>query len=154
MIKKFLVSAFLMPIISCSSDTNGTFNTEELISSKQEKIYINTLNWGVTDDNQISAVSSDKNRLIEKADTLNTVKGLEPFIYTFKNDTLNLYFDGEVTYDVKEKFKTIKINLISLDKKEYQKSREKAYKNEEGYCTVPKRQQRDYPSDMPKPPSN
>lgn len=152
--RTFLVIASLMVLTGCSWDRNGTFNSEELVSGQQEKIYINTLNWGITDDQQISAVSGNRNRLLEKADTLNTVKGLEPFIYTFKKDTLNLYFDGQVNYHMKEKFKTIQVNLISLDKKEYAKNREKAYKNDDGYCTVPKQKKTEYPSDMPKPPGN
>ncbi len=146
----FLISMFIMAITGCSSSGNGTFNTEELVSSKQEKIYINTLNWCVTDNNQIFSVSSDRNKLLKKGDTLNAVKGLEPFIYTFKKDTLNLYFDGQVNYSITEKFKT----FIALDKKEFAKDREKVYKNEDGYCTVPKSKKKDYPSDMPKPPSN
>ncbi|PWG77985.1 hypothetical protein DDR33_24620 [Pararcticibacter amylolyticus] len=144
-----------MVVMSCSSNLDDTFNSEVLVSSKLEKVYINTLNWGLTDDNQLSAISSNVDKLRKRSDTLGTVKGLEPFIYTFKTDTLSLYFDGEITYQVQDHFKTIHIKYIVLNKKEYRELRTKAYNNEEGYHSVPKRPtQVGLPADMPKPPSN
>jgi len=59
--KMFLVSVGLMAVMSCSPGLDDTFNSEVLISNKGEKIYINTLNWGLTDDHQLSAISSDVN---------------------------------------------------------------------------------------------
>ncbi len=142
----------LMAVMSCSSNLDDTFNSEILVSSKLEKVYINTLNWGLTDDNQLSAISSNVNKLRRRSDTVGTLKGLEPFIYTFKGDTLSLYFDGKITYQVKDNFRTIPIKHIVLNKKEYEALRTKAYNNEEGYHSVPKRPtQAGLPADMPKP---
>ncbi len=153
--KMFLVSVGLIAVMSCSPSLDDTFNSEVLISNKGEKIYINTLNWGLTDDHQLSAISSDVNKIRKRSDTVGTVKGLEPFIYTFKGDTLSLYFDGKITYQVKDIFRTIHIKYIVLNKKEYRGVRTMAYNNEEGYRSVPKRPtQVGLPADMPKPPSN
>lgn len=153
MVKMVLISIGLIISQSCTPIISDTFNSEVLISSKEEKIYINTLNWGLTDDYQISAVSSNKNKVQKRSDTVNVVKGLEPFIYAFKNDTLTLYFDGDVTYYIGEKFNTIDVNYKSLNTIEYRILQEKAYKNKDGYYSVPKRVKQNYPSDMPKPPS-
>jgi hypothetical protein len=153
MIKLCLAAFSLVVNMGCSSDVKDTFNSEELISSKGERVYINTLNWGVTDDYQISAISNNKDKVRERSDTLNVVKGLEPFIYTFRNDTLTLYFDGEVNYKIKGDFETIHVNYIPLNKKAYKEIRTKAYNNEGGYYSVPKGKKTSYPSDMPKPTS-
>ena len=150
----FLIVIGLLISQSCSPSMNDTFNSEVLTSSKQEKIYINTLNWGLIDDYQISAVSSNENKVQKRTDTSNVVKGLEPFIYSFENDTLNLYFDGKVSYYIKEKFKTVHVNYIALNPKGYRAIQGKSYENKDGYHSVPKRKKQDYPSDMPKPPSN
>lgn len=154
MVKVFLISIGLIISQSCTPIMNDTFNSEVLISSKMEKIYINTLNWGMTDDYQISAISSNRDKVQKRSDTRNTVRGLEPLIYVFKNDTLSLYFDGKVTYYIKEKFNTIHVNYKALNNAEYRFIQEKAYQNNDGYHLVPKRIKQNYPSDMPKPSSN
>lgn len=146
------LTAFVLVIImGCASGLNDTFNSEVLASSDGEKIYVNTLNWGITDDHQITAISANKDKARERSDTTDVVKGLEPFLYTFKDDTLSLYFDGNINYKVKNKFKTIYVKYVSLDKKRYREVKAKAYNNEEGYFTVPKYKKPNYPSDMPKP---
>lgn len=145
------VLIFLM-FLGCSSTVKDTFNSTELISSKGEKIYINSLNWGVTDDNQITAISSNKEKIKDRTDTVDIAKGLEPFFYSFKNDNLKLYFNNEVSYKLKEQFKTISVSYIALSAKEYRNIRQKAYVND-GYYSIPKREKIDYPLDMPKAPS-
>lgn len=139
-------------LFSCSSPVIDTFNSKELISSKGEKIYINSLNWGATDDNQITAISSNKEKVKERSDTLEAVKGVEPFIYSFKNDSLKLFFHNEIIFEVKENFKTIHVIYIVLRAKEYNNIRQKAYNNDE-YHSVPIREKKVSPSDMPKSPS-
>jgi hypothetical protein len=147
--KKVLI--FLM-FLSCASTVQDTFNSIELISSKGEKIYINSLNWGFTDDNQITAISSNKERVKDRTDTLDVAKGLEPFFYSFKNDNLKLFFNNEISYKLKEHFKTINVSYIVLRAKEYNSIRQKAYNND-GYYSIPRREKTVYPSDMPKAPS-
>lgn len=142
----------LLMLLSCSSAVKDTFNSVELISSKGEKIYVNSLNWGVTDDNQITAISGNKEKVKDRADTLYVTKGLEPFIYNFKTDTLKLFFNKEINYKCNEIFRTISVSYIVLGTKEYNDIRQKAYKNEL-YRTVPMREIVSYPSDMPKAPS-
>lgn len=138
----------LLVFLSCSPSVEDTFNSIELTSSKGEKIYINSLNWGVTDDYQITAISSRKDRVRERIDTLGVAKGLEPFFYSFDKDTLKLFFNNSVTYEIKENFKTIAVEYLVLNAKNYKDIRQKAYENK-GYYSIPKREKVDYPSDMP-----
>jgi len=145
------VFVFLI-FLSCSPTIKDTFNSIELISSKGEKIYINSLNWGVTDDSQITSISVNKERVKVRTDTIDVVKGLEPFFYSFKNDSLKLYFNNEVSYKLNVHFKTIGVSYIALNAKEYRSIRNKAYIND-GYFCIPKREKIDYPSDMPKSPT-
>ncbi|MBC7410093.1 MAG: hypothetical protein H7339_17045 [Arcicella sp.] len=134
--------------LGCSSNVKDTFNSVELTSSKGEKLYVNSLNWGVTDDHQITAISSRKDRVRERTDTLGVAKGLEPFLYSFNNDTLRLFFNNSKTYEIKEKFKTITVKYLVLNAKNYKNLRQKAYDNN-GYYAIPKRENVDYPADMP-----
>lgn len=124
--------------ISCTSSVQDTFNSKELVSSKGEKIYINSLNWGVTDDNQLTIISSNRERLKDRKDDANAAKGLEPFIFRFKNDSLHLYFLNERTYTINEKFKSINVSYVILGYKDYNRIRAKAYENDE-YSAVPDR---------------
>jgi len=150
---KFALTIFVSAaVVSCSTAINDTFNSEELVSSKGEKIYVNTLNWGITGDYQISAISANKDKIRDPLDTLGTVKGLEPFFYSFKNDTLSLYFNHTIRYRLQDNFKTIHVNYIVLDSEMYQEARTKAYNNQENYYSVPTRGNINYPADMPKPP--
>lgn len=144
--------AFLAVFVGCSPLVKDTFNSQELSSSRGEKIYINSLNWGMTDDYQMSVVTHDSKKLTDRSDSVDAVGGLEPFFYSFNNDTLKLFFDGRVTYTSTEEFKTIVVRYIPVDRQEFQTIREKAYKND-GYHSVPMRRDPDYPPDMPKPPS-
>jgi len=141
----------LFILLSCSSTIKETFKSVKLTSSKGENIYVNSLNWGVTDDSQITVISSSMKRLKNESDTLDIAKGLEPFIYSFKNDSLKLYFNNNVSYKVKESFKTISISYIILNPQEYKNIRQRAYVND-GYYSIPKREKINYPSDMPKGP--
>ncbi|GAA4779414.1 hypothetical protein GCM10023231_02730 [Olivibacter ginsenosidimutans] len=120
-------------------------------SSKKEKIYVNTLNWGVTDDHQISAISLNADKVRDRSDTVGSVKGLDPFVYRFKDDTLTLYFDGEVNYRLLDKMKTVFVRYQTLDKGKYRTVYAKAINRIDGYSTVPPRKDVDYPSDMPLP---
>lgn len=149
MIIRFAIIAIF--VTSCLPRTD-TFNSEMLSSSKGEKIYINSLNWGVTNDHQMSVITKTPKRLKERSDTINVAYGLDPFIYRFENDTLKLFFEDSITCSVKEKFKTIIIESLVMDSKGFDKIRMKAYSND-GYYSVPKTVQPNYPSDMPKPPS-
>lgn len=133
---KFL---FFLAVQGCSLGWRDTFNSTVLESSKNEKLYVNTLNWGVTDDHQISAISLDADKLRDRSDTLGSIEGLDPFIYRFKDDTLTLYFDGEANYHLSDEIKTIYVNYRALDKAQYNTTYLKAMHNIEEYRTVPKR---------------
>src|SRR4051812_30034374 len=119
---KILVTTFILLIcmISCSAQ-QGTFVSKQLKSSKGEILYINSINWGVTDDNQLTVITKNKNELKAVEDTLGAVYGLQPFIYKFKDDTFNLYFINRISYKVSAVFETIKIKYSILSPEEYNK---------------------------------
>ena len=114
---------------------SGCFNTfedsarfKEIVSSKGEKAYIKSINWGVTDDKQVTIITSDIEKMKTRADTIGSVHIFDPFLYCFKNDTLTLVFSEEQTYEIKEKFNTIKVKYIIVGFSEFWKM-----KNEPGY---------------------
>ncbi|MBD1422577.1 hypothetical protein [Sphingobacterium chuzhouense] len=87
---------FIISILIYSSscvDPKDTFISRELISSKDEKLYINTLNWGMTGDKQYTVITKDPTRLRERKDIIGGVDGLSPFVYKFANDTLTIYYN-------------------------------------------------------------
>ena|ERR1044071_3868152 len=140
----------LISVVRCSSTFEGTWYSSELISSRGERIYINSLNWGVTGDYQVSVITKDKKRLSDRSDTLGTVKGFEPFIYSFKNDTLQLFFDHSDYYRIDEKFNSITVIYRVVKGKENLVLYQKATHNL-GYHCVPMRKEKNYPNDMPAP---
>lgn len=151
MTSRLLIGLFLAWIFGCSPLYEDTFNSREIVSSKGEKIYINSLNWGMSDDYQISIVTGNPNKLKERSDSVNSVKGLEPFIYTFKNDTLELFFKNRIRYRVEEQFNSVFVKYTLLKPKEYSKIRIRSNDNDD-YYSVPMKKRVDYPPDMPKPP--
>ncbi|WP_316820380.1 hypothetical protein [Pedobacter gandavensis] len=65
-----------------------------LILSQNNKstIYIKTKNWGVTDDYQLTVVSTSPEKEFEPDSTKEMIfKGLEPFLYKSNKDTLCLF---------------------------------------------------------------
>jgi hypothetical protein len=150
---KFKFSIIILSLAlfgSCNSNLEGTLNHEELTSSKGEKIYINSLNWGVTDDSQITSITNQSED-IKSTDTIESIKGLEPFIYKFEKDILKLYFKDSISYTVKKKFNHIRIEYQKLNAKKYNEIYKRAIENDE-FHLVPKRVKTDYPADMPKGP--
>jgi hypothetical protein len=146
-----LLTIVFFQFISCTPVFKDTFNSVVLTSSKGEKLYINSINWGVTGDYQRTIITKDKDALKSREYHKKYIERLEPFYYSFHEDTLKLYFDGEVTYKTEEMFKTIRIEYIELESRKFDKLRIKAYEND-GYFTIPKRVKKDMPSDMPPPP--
>lgn len=68
-----------------------TYNSVELISTKNQKLFIKSKNWGVTGDSQITIITNDEEREFEIDSTKQIIsKGLEPFLYKVSNDTLFL----------------------------------------------------------------
>ena len=151
---KYFWLIILIFLYNCSPVVEDFFESTELVSSKNEKIYINTVLWGVTSDYQATIISTDKNKLKNnRNDTIGTTRRFSPFIFNFKNDTLNLYFKEEITYKINEQFNTIHVNYIALDDSAYNVIYNNAYVNK-GYFLVPKHKKTEYPSDMPKPPKS
>lgn len=118
-LNKFLVIISSLTLLSSCVEMHDTFQTKRLVSSKGEKIYINTLNWGMTDDYQYTIISKDSNRLKERKDTIGGISGLTPFIYRLKDDTLTVFLQDGNKMDIKEEFETIELNYVFLNNKDY-----------------------------------
>jgi hypothetical protein len=129
-----ILTAFLLN--SCI-EIHDTFQSKKLVSSKGEKFYINTLNWGMTDDNQYTVISKDFNRLKERGDTIGGISGLTPFVYKFSNDTLTLVFPKGTKIKINKEFDTIELNYLSVENGGYMELLSKAIQGEGGYHLVP-----------------
>jgi hypothetical protein len=123
-----IIILFAVLFSSCFNALVDSSRCKEIVSSKGEKVYIKSINWGITDDKQATIITSNIKKLNTRTDTIGTVQILDPFLYRFKNDTLTLIFSEEKTYEIKEKFKTIKIKYIVVEFSEFWRM-----KNESGY---------------------
>jgi hypothetical protein len=145
----YLILTFLL--FGCGTKLVGTFKSSKLTSSQGESIFVNSLNWGVTDDSQLTSISVDSLKLKNNRDTLGTVYGLNPFIYSFNNDSLTLFFYDTISYKIIDNFQTISVNYIIVNSSEFLKLNEKALNNQ-GFYSVPDVKNIAYPKDMPLPP--
>jgi len=136
-LKKYLGIVIMIFLLNSCVETHDTFRSKKLVSSKGEEIYINSLNWGMTDDNQYTVISKDGNRLKERNDTIGGIRGLTPFIYKFSNDTLTIFLQNGNKMDIKQRFETIVLNSIYVENRDYMELIRRAGKREEGYCLVP-----------------
>ena len=128
-IKRMLLAILITVLFSsCFNTFVDSVRCKEIVSSKGEKVYIKSINWGVTDDKQATIITSDIERMKTRTDTTGAAHILDPFLYRFKNDTLTLVFSEEKTYEIKEKFKTIKVKYIIVEFSEFWRM-----KNELGY---------------------
>ena len=110
---------FLLLVCSCTSFEDD-INYSEIISSKGEEIYILSVNWGVTGDYQLSAVTKNKHLFDYARDTMMSVNGINPFEFRFRNDTLTLFFRNSITYKVKEDFETIIVQYKIMNQDYYE----------------------------------
>ena len=128
-IKRMLLAILITVLFSsCFNTFVDSIKCKEIVSSKGEKVYIKSINWGVTDDKQATIITSDIEKMKTRTDTTGAAHILDPFLYRFKNDTLTLVFSEEKTYEIKEKFKTIKVKYIIVEFSEFWRM-----KNELGY---------------------
>src|SRR5690606_41801913 len=109
----------MMFLFNNCNGVKDTFRSKILVSSKGEKLYINTLSWGVTDDNQYTIITKDAGRLKNRTDTVSAINGLSPFVYRFRGDTLSVFYLEWKEIDIKERFKSIKIDYNPLENREY-----------------------------------
>ena len=128
-IKRMLLAILITVLFSsCFNTFVDSVRCKEIVSSKGEKVYIKSINWGVTDDKQATIITSDIEKMKTRTDTTGAAHILDPFLYRFKNDTLSLVFSEEKTYEIKEKFKTINVKYIIVEFSEFWRM-----KNELGY---------------------
>lgn len=148
----YITSLFLISIISCSSDLGSQqLNQSEIISSKGERIYISTINLGVTGDKQFTIITNKKIIDAKDFDKASSLKGLDPFIYSFSNDTLNLYFRNSVRYKVPFNTESIKVDYFELNNSDYIELYKKTFENKL-YHSVPNHNNSEGYHKMPKPP--
>ncbi|MBL3550534.1 hypothetical protein [Chryseobacterium sp. KMC2] len=148
----YITLLFLLSIISCNNKLGSQqLNQSEIASSKGEHIYISTINLGITGDKQFTLITNKKIVNVKDFDKTNSLEGLDPFIYSFSNDTLNLYFRNSVRYKVPFNTESIKINYFELNNADYIELYKKTFENKL-YHAVPNHGiSGGYPN-MPKPP--
>lgn len=148
----YIISLFLLSITSCSNDLGSQqLNQSEIISSKGERVYISTINSGVTGDKQFTVITNKKITNLKDFDKANSLKGLDPFIYSFSNDTLNLYFRNTVRYKVPFRTESIKVDYFELNNADYIELYKKTFENKL-YHSVPNHNNSGGYPNMPKPP--
>lgn len=142
----------LLCIASCKNDLeNQQLNQSEIVSSKGERIYISTINLGVIGDKQFTLITNKKITDVKDFEQKNSLKGLDPFIYSFSNDTLNLYFRNSVRYKIPFNTESIKVNYFELNNANYIELYKKTFENKL-YHSVPNHNGSDEYPNMPKPP--
>jgi hypothetical protein len=106
----------------------------DLESSTGEKLFIVGEIRGVGADHQYTGIYNERKSI----DLNDCVYGLAPFIYSFRNDTLSLFFyHTAVKYPVKEKFESIKFNYVVISNEdEWLRIQSKAQLNDY-YYNVP-----------------
>jgi hypothetical protein len=128
-VKKISIIALLLILLgSCFPAFEDSVKCKELVSSRGEKIYVKSINWGVTGDKQVTIITSDIEKMKTRNDTAMSVHILEPFLYHFESDTLTLIFSENKTYEIKERFKSIKVKYTIVEFSKFWEM-----KNELGY---------------------
>ena len=76
----------------------STFRQTTLVSKNgKSNLFLKSKNWGLTDDNQTTVISTETNKEFKADSTKEFVfDGLEPFLYQSKSDTLFLYVQRKV----------------------------------------------------------
>jgi hypothetical protein len=113
---------FLLVVLNDFTNTfQPTYSKVELISDKDNSvIYIKSKNWGVTGDHQVTVISTDGEREFEPDSTKEFVfKGLDPFLYRVKGDSLILNVRSKVKIPINFKSRW-KIKQIETENPEMQ----------------------------------
>ena len=78
--------------LSALSDAfSPTYKRVEVVSADNQKLYIKSMNWGVTGDSQLTVITTDEEREFQIDSTRQIIfHGLEPFLFSVSNDTLFL----------------------------------------------------------------
>jgi len=105
--------------VSDSLPFEPTKKSTVLKTSRGETIYIKTINWGMTDDHQLTSITKDANKFNDQDDTLNTISGLQPFMYKFNKDTLHVIYRDTIFYKPTEKFNSLVISYKVVDRTEF-----------------------------------
>jgi hypothetical protein len=88
----FVVGLFIYWFVSKITDTfSPTYKRVELVSADNQKLYIKSMNWGLTGDSQLTVITTDDEREFQIDSARQIIfDGLEPFLYRTSNDTLFL----------------------------------------------------------------
>lgn len=133
---KVLIYLFLLLFIGCIDiNTDGDFRSRVFTSTKGENLYINTLNWGLTYDSQFTILTKNPNELKKREDSLFAIKGLEPFVYYFENDTLEIISLEKI--NIQETFQTIKIQFRVVGNIEYSRINDSIRQGRSKYQFLP-----------------
>lgn len=101
----------------------GDFRSSKIVSSSGDVVYINSLNWGISGDYQLTSVTTDSNKLKQRSDSSNSIKGLDPFLYRFKKDTLFFFMRKKNKHTFRGLPKGINVRYIYMDNEDYYRMR-------------------------------
>ena len=104
--------------LSALSDAfSPTYRRVELVSADNQKLYIKSMNWGVTGDSQLTVITTDEERELQIDSTRQIIfHGLEPFLFSVSNDTLflTLLKKGPIPKDFNSGWTIIQPKLFHL----------------------------------------
>ena len=92
--KNIIFFSALLNIVGCFNNDYSIYETVKIEPLTGETIYLKSKKWGLTYDHQLTVIStSSYSTKWQEADTTKELvfKGLEPFVYEFKDDTLFIY---------------------------------------------------------------
>lgn len=95
----FLFYLSVLIIVSCEPKLGPDYRTTCLKSNTVGKIFIKSVNWGITGDKQLTIITTDKKTDVWRAseDENYIYDGLEPFTYRQSNDSLIIYSHSAVS---------------------------------------------------------
>jgi hypothetical protein len=146
----YIFFLFLIGFVSCQNKQENEVIKEELKSSKGEIIYVCSINSGVTGDNQLTAISGTPLSL-EDFKKISPVRGLDPFVYSFSDDILTLYFRNKINYKIPFTFRSIIVKYYALNNAEFGQLFKNTFESKDFYA-VPNNKNNKGFLGMPLPP--
>ena len=113
----FIVLLFFIYTYLTIPDFKPTVKQIEIYSeSFDEKIFIKQKNWGIIGDDQVIVITKSSDINFEpNINEEYTFKGLSPFFYDFRNDTLFLYVNNksEIPKNMVSEIRIVQIELTN-----------------------------------------
>jgi hypothetical protein len=129
--KNIFIVLISLNFLNCFGDNySPIYKLVKIQSSKGDEIFLKSKNWGLTYDHQLTFISTSSIQKWEEHDSTKELvyKGLEPFIYEYKKDTLFIFC--RLKSAIPAEFKSeIKIIQKEVENPEYIELYQKATNN-------------------------